>query len=85
MATLDDLPIPNFLSLSDESKMQLILDVRYRRALVITTSKKRDGISTPKKKRSVSMPTADSVAQMSEKQITDLYYALMAQQQKELL
>ena len=86
MATLDDLPIPDFLNLTDEAKLQLILEVRHRRAVVIETTRKRDGsVTSTRKRRSVAIPTAESVAQMTEKQITDLYYALMARQQTELL
>lgn len=79
MATLDDLPIPNFLKLTEEDQLQLILEVRTRRAVVIPTKR------SPSTRKSAAIPTADTVAQMSEKQITDLYFSLMAKQQGELL
>jgi len=51
MATIDDLPIPNFSNLSDEEAIELILKVRERRLAGMTAPPKlrRTTKSKPKK------------------------------------
>lgn len=78
MATLDNLKIPSLLNLAPEQGLQLILDVRLRRQQVLQEPRTK----FPREKK---LPSADALNKLSEKQITDLYYALMAKQQKELL
>lgn len=77
MANLDNLPIPSLR----ESGLQLILDIRERRHYV-PEKPVRERVAKQLKQ---SLPPAVVVANMSEQQITDLYYKLMAKQQKELL
>jgi hypothetical protein len=81
MATLNDLPIQSLYSLSREEGLQLILTMRERRRFVLEKPVREKVV----KERSAKLPTAVTIANMSEQQITDLYYKLMAKQQKELL
>lgn len=77
MANLNDLPIPNLR----DAGLQLILDIRSRRNFVPNKP-----IYEPKSKsKRQPIPPESVVANMSEQQITELYYKLMAKQQGELL
>lgn len=80
MATLNDLPIPSLSSLDDNEGITLILSIRERRRLQAVKP-----VREPKPKSAKQIPTEATIAKMSEQQITDLYYALMAKQQRELL
>ena len=73
MANLNDLPIPSISSLPPEEGLQCILSIRERRRFI------------PEKTVRKKVPIESAIAKMSEQQITDLYYQLMAKQQKELL
>ena len=80
MANLNHLSIPSLSSLSHEAGLDLILSIRERRRFV---PEKLPRTKTVKERSSI--PPEAVVANMSEQQITDLYYKLMAKQQKELL
>ena len=81
MANLNHLSIPSLSSLSHEAGLDLILSIRERRRFV--PDKPVRELKTKKVRSSI--PPEAVVANMSEQQITDLYYKLMAKQQKELL
>lgn len=78
MANLNDLPIPRLCDVG----LQLILDMRERRNYVPDKPTREPKAARQPKQ---SLPPAVVVANMSEQQIADLYYKLMAKQQKELL
>ena len=77
MANLNDLPIPTLR----DSGLQLILDVRARRGFIPEKEIHQKVAKQPKQP----IPPESVVANMSEQQITDLYYKLMAKHQGELL
>jgi len=76
MANLDHLPIPSLSSLDDEAGLQLILSMRERR-----------GFHEPKivREKKTKVPTESAIAKLSEKQLAELYYTLMAKRQENLL
>jgi len=76
MATLDHLPIPSLSSLDDEAGLQLILSIRERRGF---------HEPNPVRERKPKVPTEAAIAKLSEKQLAELYYTLMAKRQQELI
>jgi hypothetical protein len=77
LATLDDLPIPELSTYSREEGINLILSIRERRSHVeIRPAKERKSIQR--------IPSAAAIDKLSDKQLTDLYYKLMAKGQKEM-
>jgi len=79
MATLDDLAITPLSKLSPEQGMNLILEMRLRRRSV----PERPAKEKVTNKRN--LPPESVIANLSEKQLADLYYTLAAKMQKELL
>jgi hypothetical protein len=76
MATLDHLPIPSLSSLSDDEGIALILSMRERRHFVP---------NKPVREKKSKIPTESAIAKLSEKQLAELYYTLMAKRQQELI
>jgi len=76
MATLDNLPISSLSSLDEETGLQLILSIRERRHFVP---------DKPVREKKSKVPTESAIAKLSEKQLAELYYTLMAKRQQELL
>ena len=72
MATLDDLPIPSLLDLLPRARPPTLLDVRLRRQQVL---------QEPRVKAK-GLPSAAALSKLTDKQITDLYYQLMAKATK---
>jgi hypothetical protein len=77
MATLDDLPILNLSSLDDEEGMRLILEMRLRRKFVES--------KPVRERKSKGLPSEATIAKLSEKQLAELYYTLMAKRQENLI
>jgi len=77
MATLEHLSIPALSTYSREEGINLILSIRERRSHVeIPPVKER--------KSTQRVPYAAAIDKLSDKQLTDLYYKLMAKTQKEI-
>jgi len=79
MATLDHLPIPSLASLDEEAGLQLILSMRERRHYA------PEKLVRTKSKVAKQLPTESAIAKLSEKQLAELYYTLMAKRQENLL
>jgi hypothetical protein len=77
LATLDDLPIPELSTYSREEGINLILSIRARRSFVQDKPAKE-------RKSTQRVPSAAVIDKLSDKQLTDLYYKLMAKSQKEM-
>jgi len=76
MASLDDLKIISLSNLPPEEGMKLVLEMRLRRRLV-------EPKPTREKRKEITAESA--IANLSEKQLADLYYTLMAKRQENLL
>ena len=77
MATLNDLVITSLSNLSPEDGINLILEMRLRRRSVPERTK----VVRARKE----IPTETSIASLTEAQLADLYYTLMAKRQENLL
>ena len=77
MATLNDLKITPLSKLTESEGLELILEMRLRRRNVPERAKR-----TKVRKE---IPPESVVDNLSEKQLADLYYTLMAKRQENLL
>ena len=76
MANLDDLPIQPLSQYSREEGIEFILAMRQRRSYV--------QVKPTRTKSGPKLPTQSAIDKLSDQQLTDLYYKLMAKTQKEM-